>query len=55
MKVKIDSKEAEVRQPRNWVAVSAHFRSSGAMTDRKKKNNKNAYRGKATQCLFTPT
>lgn len=46
MKIKIDDKEVEVKQPRNWFAVSAHFRKSGAMVDRKKQRNKNACRGK---------
>jgi len=39
-------KKTNTPKPRNWLAVSAHFRRAGAMKNRKKAANKKACRGK---------
>ena len=37
-----------VKRARNWLAVHAHNRRGGTHTDRKKRANKKACRGKVT-------
>jgi len=46
-------KKDKTKQPRNWLAVHAHFKSSaGAMKDKKKEADKKACRLKGTKNVF---
>ncbi len=48
-KKKNSSSNTGERRVRNWLAVRAHFKSgAGSHGDKKKKNSKNACRGRVT-------
>lgn len=47
---KKNSSKAQERRARNWLAVSAHFKTgAGSHGCKKSKQNKNACRGKVSQ------
>ena len=48
-KRKTKKKQNKAPKERNWLAIHAHNRKGGAMTNRKKEQSKRACRGKVSK------